>query len=124
LALRCALILRHRTPEFAYRAFSEFEIPRKQEHLFRKSKDRRSDATGWTRFHPDREEQIPYKKMQTELHSVHGLERATDVIEEAIEEFTANLPHGSAANHDHKAEGFCEYLIYRSIDGQGEGCLG
>jgi len=50
-------------------------------------------------------------KMQAELHSLHGLQRAVDVIEETIEKLTANPRHGSAADHDRHADGFASVSI-------------
>lgn len=51
------------------------------------------------------------EKMQAELHSTRGLERATDVIEEAIEEIAANPRQGSAAENDPKADGHQSILF-------------
>jgi MGT family glycosyltransferase len=45
-------------------------------------------------------------KMQAELHSLHGSQRAVDVIEETIEEFRANQRNGSAVDHHRNADGF------------------
>jgi MGT family glycosyltransferase len=43
-------------------------------------------------------------KMQAELQSLHGLRRAADVIEEALEEHAANPRHGTMAKHDHAVD--------------------
>jgi MGT family glycosyltransferase len=45
-------------------------------------------------------------KMQAELRSLHGSQRAVDVIEETIEEFKANQRNGSAVDHNRNADGF------------------
>jgi zeaxanthin glucosyltransferase len=50
-------------------------------------------------------------KMQAKLHSLHGLERAADVIEEALEgHATALQPlqHGSLGHHDREADDFAK----------------
>jgi len=41
-------------------------------------------------------------KMQAKLHSLHGLERAADVIEEALERHDARLARGEVAHLDHE----------------------
>jgi MGT family glycosyltransferase len=43
-------------------------------------------------------------KMQAELHSLHGLQRAADVIEEAIEKHSAGPRRGLLAGHDHERD--------------------
>jgi len=45
-------------------------------------------------------------KTQTKLHSLHGLQRAADVIEETLEEQAAAQLNGSFADHDRKKNGF------------------
>ncbi len=45
-------------------------------------------------------------KMQAELHSLHGLQRAAEVIEESLEEHAATLRHGSLADHDRETDNF------------------
>jgi MGT family glycosyltransferase len=45
-------------------------------------------------------------RMQAELQSLRGLERASNVIEETMEEYVANQRQGSAADHDGNANGF------------------
>jgi MGT family glycosyltransferase len=50
-------------------------------------------------------------KMQAELHSLNGLQRAADVIEETIEKLTAYPRHGSAADHDRRAGSFANVSL-------------
>lgn len=50
-------------------------------------------------------------KMQTKLRSLHGLKRAADVIEEALEEYAATRRPGSPAGIDHAADGFANALM-------------
>jgi MGT family glycosyltransferase len=45
-------------------------------------------------------------EMQTMLQSLHGLQRAADVIEEELEEHAAALLHRSVADHDRETDGF------------------
>jgi MGT family glycosyltransferase len=50
-------------------------------------------------------------KMQAELHSLNGLQRAVDVIEETIGKFTADPRHDSAADHDRRAGSFASVSL-------------
>jgi len=50
-------------------------------------------------------------QMQTELHSLHGLNRAADVIEESLQENGAHSRYGSAANYASEAEGFANVSL-------------
>jgi zeaxanthin glucosyltransferase len=44
-------------------------------------------------------------KMQAQLHSLHGLKRAADVIETALDKYANVPPHGLAAGHGRQADG-------------------
>jgi hypothetical protein len=48
--------------------------------------------------------------LQTELNSLHGLERAADVIEEALQEHSA-VRLGQVADRDRQADGFAKISL-------------
>ena len=50
-------------------------------------------------------------KMQAKLHSLHGLQRAVDVIEDALEKHAATQRHCPVAVKDHETDGFANALF-------------
>jgi zeaxanthin glucosyltransferase len=50
-------------------------------------------------------------KMQAKLHSLHGLQRAADVIEETLQEYSVTPRYGSSAGNDHRMDRFTNALL-------------
>jgi len=50
-------------------------------------------------------------KMQAQLHSLRGLQRAADVIEEALAEHAATLQRASIADHNRETDGFANVSL-------------